>query len=44
MESEARKELRAGDYQYAKVIALIEIAESLTKLANALPMEGNHEG
>ena len=37
MESEARKELKTGDYEYTKLIALIEIAESLAKLANALP-------
>jgi hypothetical protein len=37
--SEARKELKTGDYEYAKVIALVEIAESLVKLANK---EGNH--
>ena len=40
-ESEARKELKTGDYEYTKLVALVEIAESLVRLANI--KEGNHE-
>ena len=34
--SSAAVALKGGDYEYAKTVALVEIAESLTRLANII--------
>ena len=34
--SRASAALKGGDYEYAKVVALVEIAEGLTRLANIM--------
>ena len=36
--SKAREALRTGDYNYAKCVALVEIAESLVRIATALEL------
>jgi hypothetical protein len=40
--SKAREALKSGDFDYAKTVALVEIAESLLRIANTMDVPMYH--